>query len=317
MMKNGIPFELNFSLDETISIKDMVADYVNEGIDVHPKYTKDNEIEFEVSYDAKHDKGVDASVETNPTSFNSSVPKIKTLPDYIQVWSIFKRTKLDVIVGSSDGNPLVYAFKKEKNYVFKTECDKNDLYQLMNTILDKFVKQWFSSISGDAATIICPSGNALNDSFAKSFARVASENGHNIKIYDDFLVKATVEDVMHHVFDDPNSAMNRWLMSLDAKTAKSMRRRMDSYFGRMDEEHNGIFSYHFIEDPKLRNMVSKSMSLNFKSHKDIDEKNILFLDDTISRGKTLQEAYQLVCSSYNPKTVTALTMFSQFNRRGN
>ena len=314
MKSQGIPFELNFSLDETINIKDMVDDYVNEGIDIHPKYTKDNKIEFEVSHNARHSKGVDTSVKSNPTSFSLNVPKIKTLPDVIQVWSIFQRTKLDVVAGSSDGNPLVYAFKKEKNYVFRSEYDKKTLQDLMNKILDKFAKQWFSSISGDVATVICPSGNTLNDHFAQAFKDVSEKNGFDVNLYDDFLTKATVEDVMQHVLDDPNSEVNHWLLSLDLRKAKDARARIDAYFNRMEKEHNGMFSYHFIEDPKIRNMISKSMSLSFRSHEDIDGKNVLLLDDTISRGKTLQEAYQLICSSYNPKTVTALTLFSQLKK---
>ena len=314
-MKNaGIPFKLNLSLDETIDIKDMVEDYVNEGIDIHPKYTKDHQIEFEVSYNPRHDKGINTSIKSNPTSFKLAVPKIKTLPNMIQVWSIFQRTPLDAVVGSSDGNPLVYAFKKEKNYVFKSEYDKKILQDLMHKILEKFSKEWFASISGDAATIVCPSGNALNDNFALAFKKTAEASGNKVALYDDFLTKAAVEDVRYCIFDDPRSDVNRWLFSLPNNKAKLARAKIEAYLDHMEKEHDGIFSYHFIEDPKIRNMISKSMSLNLKSHEDIDGKNILLLDDTISRGKTLQEAYQLICSSYDPKTVTALTLFSQLKR---
>lgn len=313
---NEIAFELNFSLVETIDINEMLDDYLSEGIDLHPRYDKDGNFEVDVGHNPSHSNGVNTSLDNNPTSFNLPVPKIKTRPDFIQVWSIFQRTKMktDARIASSDGNPLVYAFKKEKNYVFKSEYDKNTIQNLMNQILSKFIDKWFASITGEVATVVCPSGNALNDTFANAFKTIAESKGKKICLYSNLLSKATTEDIKYFIFDDPNSDMNKWLFSLDDKKAEMVKSNIYKAFEKMDNEHNGLFSYHFIENPEIRNLISKSMIIHFPSHVDIDNKNVLFLDDTISRGKTLQEAYQLICSSYNPKTVTALTLFSPLKK---
>ena len=313
---NGMPFVLDFSLIDVINVNEMLDAYLSEGIDLHPKYDKDGNIHVDVEHNPNHNDGVNTSVLDNPTSFNLNVPKIKTLPTTINVWSIFQRTKLSqqTKIASSDGNPLIYAFKNEKNYSFKSAYDKETIQALIDQILDKFVDRWYASIDDNVATVVCPSGNALNDFFAKAFEKATNGKGKNVQLYDNVLTKATVEDVKYHVFDDPNSELNRWLFSLSDAKAKNAKRKLDKSFSRMENEHKGLFSYHFIEDSSIRNMISKSMSVNMESHADIDNKHVLLLDDTISRGKTLQEAYQLICSSYNPKSVTALTLFSPLKK---
>ena len=107
-MKNiGIPFELNFSLVDSIDIDEMLNDYMLEGIDLHPKYDANDKIQISVEHNPTHNKGVNTSTIDNPSSFSLSVPKIKTLPSTINVWSIFQRTQLDskARTASSDGNP--------------------------------------------------------------------------------------------------------------------------------------------------------------------------------------------------------------------
>jgi hypoxanthine-guanine phosphoribosyltransferase len=44
--------------------------------------------------------------------------------------------------------------------------------------------------------------------------------------------------------------------------------------------------------------------------RNIDGENIIVIDDTMSQGKTLSEACQLLCGSYLPKSIVALTLFS-------
>jgi orotate phosphoribosyltransferase-like protein len=44
--------------------------------------------------------------------------------------------------------------------------------------------------------------------------------------------------------------------------------------------------------------------------KNIEGENVIVIDDTMSQGKTLAEACQLLCGSYLPKTIVGLTLFS-------
>lgn len=42
----------------------------------------------------------------------------------------------------------------------------------------------------------------------------------------------------------------------------------------------------------------------------INDKNVLFIDDTISRGQTIKEACSIIKDSYKPKSVSVLTLIS-------
>jgi len=310
MSNAGIPFELKFSRLDVIDIKSFVDDMLDEGIDLHPAYDEEGNMKFDVSYNPRHSKGIDTSLERNPTSFDLEVPKIKLLDGKLQVFSVFKRTKMKSPFGSPDGNPLVYAFKDENNYRFKTEYDKLVIQQLISQILDKFVKSYFAALSGNVATIVCPSENELNSKFAEALAKAASANDKKMNLFDSVLTKLSVDTVVHDVFDNANSPMNRWLVSIGKRAAREMRRQLDEYFDRMRKEHNNVFSYHFIKNPDLRNIITKTMSIEEHTHAGIDGKHVLVVDDTVSRGKTLAEAYELICTSYNPASITALTLFS-------
>lgn len=303
-MKNGMPLYLHCALVEQLSAKRLSNESLNEGIDL--SYSSDG---IKVSYNPKHNRGVNAKLADNPTKFDLSVPAIKLQNGIVPVYSILQRTPMKVVAGSADGNPLVYAFKNENGYAFKSDYDKKTIQDCIDAILKKFVEQYFAAIEGNVTTIVCPSENLLNKTFAYAFRKNAEALGKTVNLQEDDLVKFPVDDIRSEIVDDATSELNRWLISLPKSTAMKKRAILDKALDKMDAEHNGAFAYHFIKDNDIRKHISCTMKLS--SHaKHIEGENVIVLDDTISQGKTLSEAFQLLCGSYLPKSIVGLTLFS-------
>lgn len=312
-LKSGIPLEVNLALEEVFSIDGLLS----EGIDVSPvvnKATGDIEA-VDVSYNPNHNKGLSTTKNSQPTSFKLDLSDLKLSQDFIQVFSILQRTKMDVEVGSNDGTPLVYAFKNERGYRFKAAEDKKQVEDIMDAVLLKFIKKYSQEISSKTATVVLPSGNALNSRFASRFKELAEQNGLKVNLYTKIFQKLTVEEVIDVVINDIHSQFNRWIVSLPQNVARTKRFRLDRYFDEMVKQHNGEFSYHYIKDPEIRHRISNAMKLTggaFKGDfKEINECDVLMLDDTISAGTSLKDACKLVCETYHPRSLLALTMFSR------
>lgn len=303
-MKDKIPLYLHCKLVEKLSVKMLSKNSLNEGIDL--SYASDG---VEVAFNPKHQNGINAKIEDNPTRFDLSVPKIKIQDGIIPVYSILQRTPLKVAVSSSDGNPLVYAFKNENGYSFKSEYDKKTIQDCIDAILKKFASNYFSAIDGDVATIVCPSENSLNHIFAYAFRKSSESIGKTIHIQKDYLVKYPADDIRHDIVDNATSELNKWLMNLPKDAAMKKRNVLDKALDKMDNEHNGVFAYHFIKDVYVRKHISQTMKLSDHS-RNIDGENVIVIDDTMSQRKTLSEACQLLCGSYLPKSIVALTLFS-------
>lgn len=220
---------------------------------------------------------------------------------------------------AANGNPLLYAMKKENNmYKFATDNDLHRINQDIAAILDKFVKQHFSKIHDRIVTVIIPSRNALNGTFARLFQSAVHRNGYKIKIYDDVLDKLTTDIVIEEVLDNPSSDFNKWLERMPMNRALRFKHLLSKYLNIMNERHNGTFSYHFIRDPKIRNHMSLSMKLSktpdiAKEYGDINECHVILLDDYLSRGTSMKEACELLVQGYTPKSITSPVMLSSLN----
>lgn len=304
MTHKGIPLFLKCALIEVLSIERLSKESLNEGIDL--SYASDG---IRVAYNDGHDRGINAKLSDNPTKFDLSVPSIQIQEGVVPVYSILQRTPMQTTIGSSDGNPLVYAFKRENGYAFKSDYDKKTIQDCIDAILKKFAKKYFNTVKGDVATIVCPSENTLNRVFAYAFRKNAEALGKNINIQEECLVKYPVEDIRQEIVDNALSDFNKWLSTLSSSAAAKKRMILDNALDRMDKEHNGVFAYHMIKDIDVRKHISSTMKLS-KHAKCIEGENVIVLDDTMSQGKTLSEACQLLCGSYLPKSITALTLFS-------
>lgn len=92
-------------------------------------------------------------------------------------------------------------------------------------------------------------------------------------------------------------------------------KRLCDYLEIMDNCCSGEFTRHYIDDPKMRNVLDRTFKLSDNSYakyaNHINDRNILLIDDTISRGQSIKEVCNILKSCYNPKSITVLTLLSK------
>lgn len=304
------PFEINLSLDATISVSALHEASIREGIDVYLKKDKQGNIRKSLVSYAKHDKGIATTAASEPTKGTVDVSDLKISPDEIQVFSILKRTPLRSLGRNIDGNPLIYALKQENHYEFKTSYDKQQFECIIQAVLKKFAEQYFAKLDGSQTTIVLPSGNALNSQFAMQFKAISEELGHQVTPYEDALRKVSTDEIRQIVFDDPTSDFNSWIARKSKQAQKDIVDLLEDYLTTMEKEHNRLFSFHYVKDSEIRTHITKTMEIN-KRYENITDSNVLLIDDAISYGQSIRDACEKLCSVYNPKSIVALTLFSK------
>lgn len=313
---NVMAFMPEFSQVAEYKAEECALVELDEGIDV--SYARGKDEYNRVFHNSSHNRGIDSTLAHNPVVKHIEVPTLDINSDDMKIYSILKRTNAAPNNVGKDGNPLLYALKKEKGYQFASKRDRKYIKHDIKLILDKFVKQYFAAIQNDIATVIVPSGNNLNAMFADWFEDAVKRNGYKMKVYDDILEKVTTETVLNDVIDDGRSDFTRWLGSLPEKKATLMKKTLLLCLDNMDKTHNGAFSYHLVTNSEIRNHLSLSMKLSKTpsiAHecKFINDCNVILLDDSISRGTSLKEAYSLLVQCYHPTNITGLTLFSSLN----
>jgi hypothetical protein len=252
----------------------------------------------EVWYTDSEDS-VDTSLITNPT-------KDETIISGVNVYSIFQRkntpdaNKFD----NQDGNPLLYAFKEEKKWHFKSNKDKQKFIQLFEQIVDKFLQMYQTDI-----TIVMPTGSHLNNMIAQTILN----KDNNAHIINDLLRKLTIEEVWESIeaIDSPfrkkfGRTRNDW---------ENACKDIQNAFVKMQRERNGKFTYHMLPTNKpYREYITQTLSCDEYSRgkyaNEIYGHNILLLDDSISRGASIKNACDIL-NTFQPKSITVLTMFSK------
>lgn len=264
-------------------IKESIDAVLNEGIDFDPMTRT-------VSYNPSHEENIDTSLENNPTIDKGIIKGIN-------VWSIFKRKKGN----SLDGNPLVYALKNEGGWKFRSEEDANAIEKQFHLIAEKF-----ASIYPIGVTIVIPSGNELNNHIAE----VVMSKSKNSQLINGVICKMTTEEVNDVVMQD-NSKFREYY----GKSFNEAYYQLCRYFEEMNDKRKGSFSRHFIKDPDMRNVLDVTLKLSEDKYAEfankINGQHILLIDDTISRGQTIENACKIIIDSYAPKSITVLTLLSK------
>ena len=256
---------------------------LNEGIDID----YDN---LTVAYNPSHQENVDTSIENNPTVSNEYGEGIK-------VYSLLQRK------GDSpmDGNPLLYAFKGERGWTFRTEDDRTAILKRVDAIAQKFANMYPLGF-----TVLIPSGNHLN----RMIGDIIKSKGSNVLVVDDVLTKITTEEVMDIVMEKGSPFHIAYRNNMDTAL-----RQLRTYLDEMDKERNGYFTRHYIRDSRMRDILTKTLKLSSDAvarySKSIDGKDVLLIDDSISRGQTIKEACSILLENYEPKSITVLTLFSK------
>ena len=267
---------------------DNVSQCLIEGIDIDEKFKT-------VSYNPSHENYVSTSVEKNPTK-NTGFGKD------INVWSIFRRNRIDKR-DNIDGNPLLYAFKNENDWKFKRKEDRTNILNQIALIVDKF-----NSNNQYNPTIVLPSGSQLNI----ILANIIKQRNPLTIIINDVLVKMSADDVYNNV-----TKFNTEFRKLynTRKKFDTAIRELKGYIYLMNQKRNGLFTYHFIKNDKMREVIGQTLKLSSddcgKYSEEINEKDILIVDDSISQGNTVNYACDLIRSTFTPKSITVLTLFSK------
>jgi phosphoribosylpyrophosphate synthetase len=220
----------------------------------------------------------------------------------INVWSVFKRNKLDK--SDRDGNPLVYALKNEKGWKFKTNQDRKNILYQMNLIIEKF----FKANGIYSPTVVIPSGSQLNT----LLANVVKKYNPQTTIINDLLSKMGAEDVYYET-TNLHTPFRKVYNTKEKFLAAS--KKLWSYCQEMIDKRNGLFTFHLVKDNEMRTVISRTLKLTNstegKYSEDINNKDILIIDDTISQGNTIKYACDSILETFYPKSITVLTMFSK------
>jgi hypothetical protein len=274
-------------IQENCNFTYLVRRFIAEGIDI-------DKVNKTVAYNDTHDNLVSTSSETNPT--------YTTEFGNYQVWSIFKRNKSNDI-NNLDGNPLLYAMKQENRWRFKTVKDRIRVYEQINTIINKF-----NSTHQYQTVVVVPSGGELN----KFLGDMVGKNNPKAKVITDVFSKMTTQEVYEALFLNGGESFRK-VYNTTEKFNEAVK-TLENSFKEMNKKRKGYFTYHFIKDAKLRNTIEKSIILddNYLFHTtEINGKDILIVDDSISRGNTIKEIVNIILSTFIPKSVTVLTLFSK------
>lgn len=272
---------------------------INEGINI----IDDNIVEIT----DEHEDGVDTSTNTNPTCRTFKINDELS----INLYSIFTRNDKFI----TDGNPLLYALKNEKQFHFKSKKALGLFWKRFDEILDKFVKQY--GVDNTAILysdnlfntgIVLPSSNILNNVIVQHI----KSKFRNITIIDDLLQKVTYEDV-YIACKNTNSYFYKYWIKFGIAVYTSKIKSLEGII-KSNGGINALFSFHKIKDNELRKTIADTMKLNAKYIDAyipyINDKNILFIDDSITFGQSLKDAINVIIDTYKPKSVTGLTMLS-------
>ena len=275
---------------EGLPEKDALATIIFEGIDYDSVLRR-------VSFTDKHEDNVNTSVLLNPTCRYDLIPGVP-------VWSVFQRT--DSQFGDKDGNPLIYAMKNENGW----SMSRGDYKKIESNIKQILIK--FFDKHGYDATIILPSTSVINPFMEKLIKEVNPE----CKIINDLVIKMTIKEVDDDIMKWGSPFRKAFPVLDDLRVAYA---ELEKNFERMRREKNGEFTYHFIDNKKIRNAIEHTLKLeknNIGRYSGlINNKNVLLVDDTIRRGNTIKDAIRVIKDTFEPKSLTALTMFSALSLR--
>ena len=267
--------------------------HINEGFDIF----KNRRLHF-----------TDAHEEILDTSFdgNATYSKMfsKELNDKIMVYSIFKRMIQHNRKG--DSNPVLYALKDEHNWSFNDSGDRKKFWRRFEILLKKFLEQHQNEFD---SVIVIPSSNRLNKDIVKSIKDIAANVG--IK----YVVEQGLHTVSTEVVEDSVYANDSYFKQYYGDEWEDYLPMLKKYLDKMDNENNGLFKYHLIDDKDMRMSIINTLEIDkeyaFLYERYVNGKNVLIVDDSITYGQSIRNAIHAIAQAYVPKSVSVLTMFSR------
>lgn len=219
----------------------------------------------------------------------------------VNVYSIFHRYK----EGDDDANPLIYALKNERGWQISKK-DRGIIYEHLRAIVQKIV----SAIPHDV-TLIMPSSNKLNTYFSKEIEKVVK--GMNV-CTTDIIEKRSTYEILEEL-RSPRSDFFKYYHKYGEDAYNDALEEFKRYMKDMNKNHSGKFTYHCVKNSEMRNLITNSMKAVDDEFQEatqlLNDKNIIILDDSISRGQTIIDAVKVIGELYLPKSITIITLFSK------
>lgn len=262
-------------------VREEIRNFLTEGIDIYKGRT--------ICVNNSHQNYVDTNDYSDPYLFTDNQRGYRTI-------SIFQRKST---IDRIDSNPLLNALKQRKGWEFKDA--KEDLHKLLKNFVSaaKLLPKYDT-------IIMTPSHNKLNETVFGYLIRLIP---HEFYIKD-FFQKMTANEVYNCMIDDEYIDKNFGEM------AKKVYADIDDAFIEMDKNNDGIFSYKYLQKAKYREAIIQSMKINKYPHcelnyaENINGKDVLVFDDTITTGKTISDSGKAIKEMFNPKSITYITLFS-------
>lgn len=264
---------------------------LNEGFDINGK---------KVSYNQNHDDNLDTA-SVNLREIYSYKIKDPVQDKYWDVISFFIRVSGE---HEDDGNPVIYALKKEKNY------ELVDRAKVLKIMADQFYKIAYNSkllVRHYDTIVVAPTSSWINRDFTEKLLKHVSAD----KICRDLLEKRTKEDVKNNFIDW--DAVKKYA-DKNHESFESVKTKLLNSFKNMGT----YFRYHDLKNIEYRNFIKSSLKIpgieNSKMYDEysnyFNDKNILVLDDSLATGKTISDVCNTIMETFKVKKITIATLMS-------
>lgn len=187
---------------------------------------------------------------------------------------------ISVLRNKWDHNPLIWALKGKKWHFNDTHRDVMFLLRRLVAVTRE-LHESFDTI------ITTPSSSKLNNQLLSMIERLIPHKAS----YKNFFRKYTAMEVYRNLAPEDRIMLRK-------------------YFMKMENLNDGIFSYKYIP-AEYRDRIGMTMSVNDLALADeINGKNVLILDDTVTTGKTISDSAKALLSTFTPGNITFFTIMT-------
>jgi hypothetical protein len=247
-----------------------------------------------VSFTDENEDAVDTGLEFNPRYYKFH---------NWNVISIFLRKDYEILGQKFDGNPLIYALKKIKGWNF---ADKDEDFSFM---VQRFCEICKKITPKYDTLILIPSTHTINQQLSISLIK----NIGYMNLIEDFFTKPTVDEIQDSY--DGVKMLNKF----GQQKTEQILTRMNGYFEKMNywftiknipPNDRKYLEYYDFQNILINKDYMSLSNQKKKVNQMINDKNILIFDDTLSTGETVSRYIKNMYITFEPKSVTILTLLS-------
>lgn len=149
---------------------------------------------------------------------------------------------------------------------------------------------------------------------SKEIAAHIEQISPNATIIDDSAIGKLTTLEVFRLADTINSYFKQYWKQQGADLNKAIE-RLYYYLEIMENKNGGYFSYHYIDDEKMKESIINTMKTLPESytlyHEVINNKNVLLLDNALRLGQSVNSILSAFNSCYLPKSISLISVFSR------